>query len=361
MASFNDNLPVPPSINGILDVTTVLGFNHAGGLPPRESLTSLAARARRGLIQPPPEIIHGLLHRGCKMLLGGTSKSCKSWTMLEAAMAVAGGALWWGFTTTKSKVLYINFELQDWSLMKRVKALGLEMGMEGRFSEPAMENIDVWNLRGHSTDVALLLPQLIESIKTDGYGLIIIDPLYKMLGATRDENDAASMGDVFNSLESLAQASGAAVMISHHYAKGNAAVKTPQDRVSGSGVMARDPDSLVMLTPHDEEDTYVVEFVLRHHAQPPPFCVKWVFPMMRKQESADPGDVRGHGGASKKLTANDVLSVIGERLIVKSQLCKELLEKYGVSRQTANRRVGELEDQGVLIYNNGFLKWKETK
>lgn len=351
---------LPPSINGILDVTTAIGLNKVGNLPPRESLASLTARAQRGLIPTPPEIIEGLLHRGCKMLLGGTSKSCKSWTMLEIAMAVSSGTSWWGFETIKTKVLYINFELQDWSLIKRIKALGFEMGIEKRFDLDSMDNIDVWNLRGHSSDIALMVPQLIESMKTDNYGLIIIDPLYKMLGETRDENDAASMGGVFNLLEELAQASGAAVIISHHYAKGNAAVKTPQDRVSGSGVMARDPDALVMLTPHDEDDTYVVEFVLRHHAQPSPFCVKWVFPMMRRQNSADPKDLRGHSGPVKKVTATEVASLLSGRYVAQSVLCKEIQDNFGVSRQTANRRIEEMIRSGTLINSSGLLRLSDS-
>jgi hypothetical protein len=32
---------------------------------------------------PPPQIIEGVLHQGCKMILGGTSKSNKSWCLLD--------------------------------------------------------------------------------------------------------------------------------------------------------------------------------------------------------------------------------------------------------------------------------------
>ena len=31
---------------------------------------------------PPPQVIEGVLHQGCKMILGGTSKSNKSWCLL---------------------------------------------------------------------------------------------------------------------------------------------------------------------------------------------------------------------------------------------------------------------------------------
>lgn len=331
------------------------------GLPPFEWLPSFIGRASKGQIDAPPEIIHGLLHRGCKMLLGGTSKSCKSWTMLELGLAVAGGKDWWGFETTKSRVLYVNFELPEWALSKRISALGFAMSVESRFSNDSIPNFAVWNLRGHAADMALLMPQLKAQVDEGGFGLIILDPLYKMLGANRDENDAASMGDIFNTLETLAQSSGAAIVVSHHYAKGNAGMKTPQDRVSGSGVLARDPDALVMLTPHDEEDVFVTEFVLRHHPRPEPFCVRWSYPMMHREENADPKDVRGHIGAPKKVTANDILEIVGTRLVAPPELYREVSEKHGVSRTTTQRRIRQMESDGQIILLNGFLKAPELQ
>ena len=43
----------------------------------------------------PPQIIGGILHQGCKMILGGTSKSNKSWCLLDLDVSVASGEKWW--------------------------------------------------------------------------------------------------------------------------------------------------------------------------------------------------------------------------------------------------------------------------
>jgi hypothetical protein len=40
---------------------------------------------------PPPQIIDGILHQGCKMILGDTSKSNKSWCLLDLCLSVASG------------------------------------------------------------------------------------------------------------------------------------------------------------------------------------------------------------------------------------------------------------------------------
>jgi hypothetical protein len=50
---------------------------------------------------PPPQIIEGILHQGCKMILGGTSKSNKSWCLLDLALSVASGQNWWRRRCTK--------------------------------------------------------------------------------------------------------------------------------------------------------------------------------------------------------------------------------------------------------------------
>ena len=63
---------------------------------------------------PPPQIIEGVLHQGCKMILGGTSKSNKSWCLLDLALSVASGEKWWGKRCTRMPVVYINFELPVW-------------------------------------------------------------------------------------------------------------------------------------------------------------------------------------------------------------------------------------------------------
>jgi RecA-family ATPase len=71
----------------------------------------------------PPQILEGILHQGCKMILGGTSKSNKSWCLLDLALSVASGEPWWGQRCVKQSVVYINFELHDWAIAQRVNAL----------------------------------------------------------------------------------------------------------------------------------------------------------------------------------------------------------------------------------------------
>ena len=62
----------------------------------------------------PPDIIECLIHAGGKVAIGGASKSFKTWLLIDLAVSVATGAVWLnGYTTTKGRVLYVNFELPD--------------------------------------------------------------------------------------------------------------------------------------------------------------------------------------------------------------------------------------------------------
>ena len=109
------------------------------------------------------------------------------------------------------------------------------------------------------------------------YSLINLDPIYKLLGKLREENLAGDIADLLNQIESLAVKTGAAVCYGAHYSKGNQAQKVSIDRVAGSGVYGRDPDSILNFTRHDADDCFTVEVNLRHHPPIDPFVVRWVF------------------------------------------------------------------------------------
>jgi RecA-family ATPase len=164
------------------------------------------------------------------MILGGTSKSNKSWCLLDLALSVASGQPWWGRKCTKLPVVYINFELRPWALAERLGALCL--------ARPECKGLKqllaLWNLRGHNADLTLLQPKLEEQLARHQFGLIILDPAYKVLG-NRDENANGEIAGLMNALEALAQKTGAAIVVAHHFAKGDSTAKSAMDRMSGAG------------------------------------------------------------------------------------------------------------------------------
>jgi len=301
---------------------------------------------------PPPQIIEGILHQGCKMILGGTSKSNKSWCLLDLALSVASGQEWWGRRCQKSPVVYINFELHDWAIAQRVNALCL--------ARPDCQNIGdtfhLWNLRGHNADLTLLRPKLEEQLARFKFGLIILDPAYKVLG-NRDENANGEIASLMNELEAMARSSGAAVVVAHHFAKGDSTAKNAMDRMSGAGAWARDPDSIVVLTPHEEENCFTVTSILRNLPQLPEFVVAWDYPRMRLAKDLNPEALRRPQAKNKVCSDKEFIEAV---LGADSQNYKNAISRarefFQMSEATANRYLGRLKEAGLICHSGG-LYW----
>jgi len=64
------------------------------------------------------------------------------------------------------------------------------------------------------------------------------------------------------------------------------------DRIGGSGVFARDPDTILTLTRHQEDNAFTVEPILRNHPPISPFVIRWDFPLMKRDDDLDPGKLK---------------------------------------------------------------------
>ena len=316
----------------------------AGCLPPIKDAADLEAEA----LSIPPELVKGILHQGSKLAIGGGSKTYKTWLLIDLALSVAGGRDWWGIPTAKGRVLYINLELQEVFFLQRIQKV-----REAKDMERIKEEMDIWNLRGHSTDLTRLRSKLMPQIKRGNYSLIIMDPIYKLLGE-RDENSVGGVTAIMNELESIAVETGAAVVFGTHFSKGNQAGKESIDRISGSGAFARDPDSILILTSHEEEYCYTVEPTLRNFAPLKPFVMRWKGPLFARDDDFDPERLkqRRRGNPAKHYTLEDLLPHVPD---------KEPIDKY-LLRENANRagipinKVNPLIDEG--IQKGQLHEWK---
>ena len=204
-------------------------------LPDSENLSE----AMKDMPPLAPELIHGVLRMGHKMLISGPSKAGKSFGLIELCIAIAEGKQWMGFDCSEGSVMYVNLELDRASCLHRFvdvyKALGIQM------QHP--ERIEVWNLRGSSTPMDKLAPKLIRRANKKNFTAIIIDPIYKVI--TGDENSADQMSLFCNQFDKICTELNCAVIYCHHHSKGSQGQKRSMDRASGSGVFARDPDALL--------------------------------------------------------------------------------------------------------------------
>ena len=183
------------------------------------------------------------------------------------------------------------------------------------------------------------------------YVLIIIDPVYKLLGA-RDENKAGDIASLLNEIEMLAVKTGAAVAFGAHYSKGNQSQKESIDRIGGSGVFARDPDTILNFTRHEENDCFMVEMTLRNHPPIEPFVVRWEYPLFIVENALDPVRLK-QAGRPEQHRATDLLELMEHPMSAK-EIERLAHDELGIGR----RRVFILLDE---LKRNGRIKQPEKR
>lgn len=314
-----------------------------------------------------PVLIEGILRQGHKMLISGSSKAGKSFLLMQLAIALAKGREWLGFKCKKSNVLYVNLEIDSASCMNRFAEIYKRLDIEPEDDE----FLYVWNLRGKAMPLDKLLPTLIRRVNSCGVDVVIIDPIYKVI--TGDENKATDMAKFTNLFDKLCLKTGVAVIYSHHHSKGEQGFKRAMDRASGSGVFARDPDSLldiIELILEDEfKDAYLdnksttawrLESSLREFGNITPVNFWFDYPihivdkegtLTKNYASGDPrhnltkSGKRKQTPESRKLELDKAFDINLEE----DGTCKvsDLAEYLGVTDKTIKNRISEFKDEYV--------------
>jgi len=312
--------------------------NGQNELPSVQDITELISSE----IVLPSDVIHGLLHAGGKMVIGGGSKSFKTWQLIDLSTAVATGTEYLGFETNQGRVLYINLEIQPGFFSERCKVVAAAKDIS-----LGSGSFDVWNLRGHAAELYKLLPAILAQAERRKYALVIIDPVYKVFG-NREENVANHVTAVMNDLERISVQSGAAVAFGAHFSKGNQAGKESIDRISGSGVFARDPDTILTLTKHEEDDAYTVDATLRNHPPIESFVLRWRFPLMRRDDNLDPARLKQTGGRPRVATQTQILDLLEEAPLRATDWQKRARDEFGIASSTFYEIKGELSRLGRI-------------
>lgn len=296
----------------------------------------------------PDELVAGVLHRGAKLMIAGGSKSFKTWVLLHLGLSVACGVPWWGMSTVRGDVLYVNMELMREFCEVRVRKIAAAMRVT---SAPGFHS---WHLRGYARDFKELLPHFIARAARGQYSLIILDPVYKILGE-RDENANGEVAQLLNEFEALAVRTGAAVAYGHHHSKGNQSEKDARDRSSGAGAWTRDPDALIDLTPHEEEEHFTATFTLRNHAPKSPMVIRWEAPVMSIAPGMDPTALRRPGRPKEHGAAEILTLLMGWEAGLTYGEFESEARKRGISESTFKRLLkqavsGEKIEKAMGLY-----------
>jgi len=301
---------------------------------------------------PPVDcIIDGLFERGDKAFLFGGSKTRKTFFAIQAALSIAAGRSFLGLRVPEPRrVGFLNLEIKESHFNRRLRRVGEAIGIG-----PA--DIDDRLIVSHGRGKTFRFCDLPE------VDLLFGDPLYKILaGYEAEENVASDVSAVLGEVDPYANRTGAAVRLIPHFAKGRAGDKPVIDRGSGSGVIARDFDASVTLTPHAEEhDAVVVDCLARNFPSPEPFVIRWGCNCFEVADDLLPVVETSRTAANRAQAGPDDDEVLtyAAGLVVHAPMGTTAMQgmlrkEHGIGQKRAAAIVTELSEQ------DGFARWRES-
>lgn len=234
-------------------------------------------------------IIEGLLREQETMNIISVSKIGKSWLAYGLILSVATGRPWFRFPTHRGRVLLIDNELHRPTLANRLYSVGNAMEIQSKEYEEAVE---IWPLRGQLRNI-YEIDHALRAVEPGTYKLIVLDAKYRALPADTSENDNAAETALYNTVDSIAERSQAAVVLIHHSTKGNQAEKRITDVGAGAGAQSRAADCHLILREHAEAGAVVMEAAVRSFAPVEPLTLRYEFPLWVSDDTLDPAKLKG--------------------------------------------------------------------
>lgn len=296
----------------------------------------------------PAQLVEGILHQGSKCVFAGESKSNKTWAVLDLGLSVATGTKFWGRETTQGAVIFMDFELQACFGQNRAW-----MVYQGKGLSIPPKNFYYWSLRGKCYDPDRLLNILEERLsKISDARLLIADPVYKIAKGA-DENNNSQITELLLTLEQFSERTGCAIVFTHHYSKSGSSSdqgRSHYHRMSGASAYARDPDSILTLSHHDEPGCLKVECTMRNLPSPDPFCIEFDAPkFILRDDIIIPKRVNQNAPVKPE----QILEILVEAKELSPEKWQSLAtQKFGITKTQHDKLVGILRNKSHVFVSN---------
>lgn len=215
--------------------------------------------------QPPlqQEIIsNGILPAGGKLILAGKEETFKTMLSTYAGFCISLGLPFLGFQTTKVRVGVFQAELTKAMFRERVFQLV-------KCHNADLSKADIYFAT--SFDIKLNKPigisQIATAVKNLGLGLLIIDPVYKVLAA--DISDWLEMSKLTDGLDLIARSYNCAIWLVHHRRKymlgAGGVIDLGSDELIGSSALKDWADTICRL--ERQQDILTMDFTKVRNAR----------------------------------------------------------------------------------------------
>jgi len=298
--------------------------------------------------KPPPKrntIIPGIMDHLDKVVVIGPPKSNKSFFCLQMALAIASGREFIDIPILEAKkVLFYNLELKPNVFHSRIHEMTHQMKLN---IEELKGNLFVIHARGIQTD----LKELQNIIKKEKVEVLFLDPLYKLM--TESENDDVAMKKLLAEVDSLSLLS-STVMV-HHDSK--VTDRSLTSRGSGSNVLIRDYDYGIYLSNHqNEQNVRVLESVSRAYESIPSRSIEFVYPIFYPSIEAPKIETsKARRSKSERFLASDyvewVKGLFKDGPLTSSSL-NETISSKGISDKRRSHLLKFMEEKQYLKVRN---------
>jgi len=253
----------------------------------RPSWLDLCAKVAQLPRESTRAIVRNLWREEEVLLLGGHSKSWKSWALMDLMFCIANGLGWliWS-EVVPGPVLHIDLELFASEIRNRY-----EMILDS-YQSGSLDHIDVLSLRGLKFTLDDF-SKLGDYLPPGKYSAILFDPTYRLLaGSGLSESDSGVIIDLMNRALQNARQLKAGFGLLQHFSKGSQTDKRAIDAFSGTGVWGRAPDACLTFREMEDERCYNVTADLRHWRPLEPFAVHFDSPRFFLEPDKDPDNLK---------------------------------------------------------------------
>jgi hypothetical protein len=295
-------------------------------------------------------VVDGWARQGETVNIIAPSKFGKSWLLHYLLLCiVVGRYIFDRFATTPGKVILIDNELHEPTLVHRIAAVAAAMGLGTSDYQDAFE---VWPLRGRLPSLFDLRSRCLEiepgTVQAIGY-----DAMYRFMPPGTSENDNGAMKEIYNALDAIAAHTNAVNFVIHHSSKGSQTDKRVTDIGAGAGSQSRAADTHLVLREHEEPGIAVLDAAVRSFAPMEPLAVRWAFPLWHPADDVDPTKLKGRlSPKQQQQSADDQegCSKILTALVDGPATSTELGPTTGISRERRNRLLDWLCSQGSVEF-----------
>ena len=290
--------------------------------------------------EPEQPIMEGLFDAGDRVAIVGQSKARKSFYALQLAVAVSTGTDFLGVPTVKQRVLLVNGEIAARSYKKRLRRMIEKLGID-----PAnLTDLLVVNA-SESADVGGFV-EILTLSKEQTATVAIVDPAYLLLG---DEIDQQQVKQSIRDMKRFA-AEGVTLVTVYHATKGKIGDRQAIDRISGSGIFARDASTMLTLCEHaSEPDHVVVQAITRNYAPTEPITVRFEDGAFLVAEGVAPTEKTSSTKPRREYPVEDLRACFSSEATNYGDTLATVRQRLGCGRDRAKDEIGRAVREDIAM------------